>query len=154
MKLIAYLLLFITATNCGSTQQTEVENPKTTTAPQEEQDEVLIGSIDRNNLQQPPHAAWFDPMYQSYKPNEKALETIKNNINNYTIRMYMGTWCADSQLEVPKFYKLLDLSDFDMNDLEVIAVREDKTLPNDGQKEYDVQSVSYTHLTLPTKRIV
>lgn len=55
--------------------------------------------------------------------------------------MYMGTWCADSQLEVPKFYKLLDLSDFDMNDLEVIAVREDKTLPDDGQKEYDVQYV-------------
>lgn len=143
MKLLAYLLLFVTATNCGGTQQqpTEVENPKTTAAPQEVQDDVLIGSIDRNNLQQPPHAAWFDPMYQSYKPNEVALKTIQNNINDHTIRMYMGTWCADSQLEVPKFYKLLDLSDFNMDDLEVIAVREDKTLPNDRQKEDDVQYV-------------
>ena len=106
-----YLMLFITATNCGSSYQKETETKQAPEQSVEEQNDLLIGSIDKNDLQQAPHSAWFDPMYQSYKPNQKALETIRENINDYNIKMFMGTWCADSQLEVPKFYKLLDLSD-------------------------------------------
>ncbi len=136
-----YLLLLITATNCGSSQQKETETAKTPTQPVEEQNDLLIGSIDKNDLQQAPHAAWFDPMYQSYKPDEEALKTIQENINDYEIKMFMGTWCADSQLEVPKFFKLLDMSDYDLDRLEVTAVREDKTLPDGSQKEYDVTYV-------------
>ncbi len=136
-----YLLLFITAANCGSAQQQEKNNSQPTTEPVQEQNEVLVGSIDRKDLEQAPHAAWFDPMYQSYKPDAAALETIKEHINDYEIKIFMGTWCADSQLEVPKFYKLLDLSNFNTDNLEVRAVTEDKTLPNDRQKDYDVTYV-------------
>lgn len=140
MKLFTYLMLFITATNCGSSQQQE-KNPtatQTTSIPEEGQDGVLVGKIEKSDLLQTPHKAWFDPMYKSYKPDEGALKTIKENINEYKILMYMGTWCADSQREVPKFYKLLELSEFDTDNLEVIAVREDKTLPDDGQKKYNI----------------
>lgn len=133
-----YLMLLVGTANCGSSQQTEKNPAETTSETVEVQDDILVGNIDKSNLQQAPHAAWFDPMYQSYKPKEKALKTIKENINDYDIKMFMGTWCADSQYEVPRFYKLLDLSDFDMDNLEVTAVREDKTLPDDGQKEFDV----------------
>lgn len=138
MKILLYLVLLITATNCGSSQPSNNVNPKPEPIAQEEQSDVLIGSIEREDLQKAPHAAWFDPMYQSYKPNEKALNIIKENINDYEIIMFMGTWCADSQYEVPKFYKLLDLSDFNTENLEVTAVREDKILPDGAQKEYNV----------------
>ncbi|MDX1752190.1 MAG: thioredoxin family protein [Salinimicrobium sediminis] len=138
MKFLMYLMLLITATNCGSSQQNKAETTETTTPPIEEQNDLLIGSIDKNDLQQAPHSAWFDPMYQSYKPDQKALKTIQENINDYDIKMFMGTWCADSQLEVPKFYKLLDLSNYDLDRLEVTAVQEDKTLPDGSQKEFDV----------------
>lgn len=138
MKIFMYLMLLITATNCGSSQQNDQKTVQTTPAPVEEQNDLLLGSIEKADLQQAPHAAWFNPMYQSYKPNEKALKTIQEHINDYEIVVFMGTWCADSQLEIPKFYKLLDLSNFDMNNLEVTALREDKTLPDDSQKEYDV----------------
>lgn len=139
MKILIYLFLFITAANCGSSQQQEKKNtPQETSELGEEQDDVLVGSIEKKDLEQAPHKTWFDPMYQSYQPDATALKTIKENINDYEILMFMGTWCADSQREVPKFYKLLDLSDFNMDNLEVRAVRRDKTLPNDGQKEYDI----------------
>lgn len=138
MKILFYLVLLITAVNCGSSQQSNNDNTQPEPVAQEEQNDVLIGNIDRQDLVKAPHAAWFDPMYQSYKPNEEALNTIKENINDYEIIMFMGTWCADSQYEVPKFYKLLDLSEFNTENLEVIAVREDKTLPDGAQKEFDV----------------
>lgn len=138
MKLLLYLFLVITAVNCGSSKSQKEAVSQEATPPAEDQNDVLVGIIEKKDLQQAPHAAWFEPMYKSYKPKEAALQTIKENINDYEIKMFMGTWCADSQLEVPKFYKLLDLSNFDTANLEVRAVREDKTLPNDGQKEYDV----------------
>lgn len=138
MKILFYLMLLITATNCGSSQPNNPETAQSTPEPVEEQVDPLTGRIDKNDLQQAPHVAWFDPMYQSYKPNEKALKTIQENINDYEIIMFMGTWCADSQLEVPKFYKLLDLSNFDLDNLEVTALREDKTLADDSQKKFDV----------------
>ncbi|UZH55894.1 thioredoxin family protein [Salinimicrobium tongyeongense] len=141
MKIFLYLLLLITAANCGNSNN--AENGQETTAPisQEEETGNLIGEINREDLQQAPFSAWFDPMYQSYKPGEEALSTIKENINEYDIIMFMGTWCADSQREVPKFYKLLELSDYDLDRLQVMAVREDKTLPNKMEEEYDVTYV-------------
>jgi thiol-disulfide isomerase/thioredoxin len=138
MKIFFILLLFIGTANCGSSQQPEKNTANTPSEPVEEQEDVLLGNIDKNDLQQPPHAAWFDAMYQSYKPEEAALQIIKENINDYEIKMFMGTWCADSQLEVPKFYKLLDLSNFDFENLEVIAVSEDKMMPDNVMQEFDV----------------
>ena len=138
MKLFFYFILLITAANCGSSPRAEQENSATTPVVEEEQDDLLIGEIGLDDLRQPPHASWFDPMYTSYKPNEEALATIKENIGEYEIKMFMGTWCADSQREVPKFYKLLELSDYNLSNLEVKAVTEDKTLPDEGEKKYNV----------------
>lgn len=140
MKFFLYFMLLITAANCGSSKEPETENkniPEETVS-QEDQNDLLIGEVELEDFQQPPFSTWFDPMYKSYKPDEVALQTIQENINDYEIVMFMGTWCADSQREVPKFYKLLELSDYDLSRLQVKAVSEDKTLPNDGQKEYDV----------------
>lgn len=138
-----YLMLLITAANCGSSQQNNSNNPdsETTSEAPEVQDDVLVGTIERSDLEKAPHTAWFDPMYQAYNPEKEALKTIQEHINDYEIRLFMGTWCADSQFEVPKFYKILDLSNFDLDKLEVTAVREDKTLPNDGQKEFNITYV-------------
>ncbi len=141
MKIFLYAILLITAANCGSSQETETAGTTAEPAIQQEQTDLLIGEIEREDLEQAPFDVWFDPMYQSYQPNEEALETIKKNINDYEIVMFMGTWCADSQREVPKFYKLLELSDYDLDRMDVRAVREDKTLPDDGQEEYDITYV-------------
>lgn len=143
MKFFLYLMLLITAANCGSSKEPKTENkniPKETVS-QEDQNDLLIGEVELEDFQQPPFSTWFDPMYKSYKPDEAALKTIQENIKDYEIVMFMGTWCADSQREVPKFYKLLELSDYDLSRLQVKAVSEDKTLPNDGQKEYNVMYV-------------
>jgi thiol-disulfide isomerase/thioredoxin len=141
MKLFLYSILLITATNCGGSQQTEPVVTQTEPVTQEEESDILVGKIEHEDLQKAAFSAWYDPMYKSFKPNEEALQTIKENINDYDIVMFMGTWCADSQREVPKLYKILELSDYDLDRMEVRAVREDKTLPDDRQKEYDVTYV-------------
>ncbi|MHA6279735.1 thioredoxin family protein [Salinimicrobium sp. CAU 1759] len=141
MKILFYLMLLITATNCGGSQTTEPVATQPEPATQEEQSDILVGEIDHDDLKEVPFSGWFDPMYKSFKPNDEALQTIKENINEYDIVMFMGTWCADSQREVPKLYKILELSNYDLDRMEVRAVREDKTLPDDRQMKYDVTYV-------------
>lgn len=140
MKLFLYTLAVLTAVNCGSTNQKEQNEQPEPVANEvaEQQDEVLVGTIEQEDLEQAPHLSWFDPMYQSYTPSADALQVIKDNINDYDIKLFMGTWCADSQREVPKFLKLLELSGYNMSNLEIIAVEEDKTLPDNRQEEYKV----------------
>ena len=38
----------------------------------------------------------------------------------------MGTWCSDSQREIPNFYKLLDEANFDYKNLELVTVDKKK----------------------------
>jgi thiol-disulfide isomerase/thioredoxin len=142
MKILLYTIAVLTAVNCGSSNQNNKETEETTTIPappaQEEQNDILVGSIQKSDLTQAPFDSWFNRNYSSYQPSPEALETIKNNINDYEIKLFMGTWCSDSQLQVPRFLKLLEESDYNMTRLEMKAVEEDKTLPNDLQKEYDI----------------
>ena len=135
--------MIFSAINCGESKEAEVTEAAAATAEVEtnEQGDILVGSIQKDDLSQAPHSAWFEPTYQAYEPSPQALETIKNNIGEYDIKIFMGTWCGDSRREVPKFYKLLEKSNYDLDKLEVQAVRYDKTLPNDLQKQYDIHHV-------------
>lgn len=146
MKLLIYFLIFVSTVNCGSVDHQEAKNPETaataTLSEEKEQaSDIIVGTIHKEDLMQAPHVKWFDPMYQSYNPEEAALETIKTNINDYEVKIFMGTWCGDSKREVPKFLKLLELSDFDLDNLEIMGVTRSKSLPNDLQKEFDVHHV-------------
>ncbi|MGB7785537.1 MAG: thioredoxin family protein [Salinimicrobium sp.] len=138
MKTIISILLFASVFYCGSTGETST-NP--TAAEAVDQQGILVGKITKEDLEQAPYSAWFEPMYASYKPSEEELETIKNNINDYKIKVFMGTWCGDSKREVPKLYKLLEESGYNMDNIEMQAVKHDKTLPGDLQAGYDVHHV-------------
>ncbi len=45
----------------------------------------------------------------NYKPDTTVLEMVKDSIRDGDrVEVYMGTWCKDSQREVPKFLRILD----------------------------------------------
>jgi thiol-disulfide isomerase/thioredoxin len=54
----------------------------------------------------------------------------------------MGSWCEDSRREIPKFYKILDETKFDVNYLQLIAV--------DRSKKYDNYEKDLTIFRVPT----
>ncbi|SHM70800.1 Thiol-disulfide isomerase or thioredoxin [Salegentibacter salegens] len=103
--------------------------------------EMLLGKFTQANLEKAPHSNWFVPGYENYKPKKEALKTIKKNIHDYEILMFMGTWCGDSRYEVPKFFKLLDEVDFDRKNLKNIAVNRAKKAPGKLDEEYNIHRV-------------
>ncbi|MGY5849889.1 TlpA family protein disulfide reductase [Salegentibacter sp. F14] len=105
------------------------------------QEEFLLGQFQRQELEQSPFSYWFNQGYSKYQPEEEHMKVIKEHISDYEIVLFMGTWCADSQLEVPKLYKILDQAGYDYANLTTIAVDPYKETPDHIEKDYDVSLV-------------
>src|SRR5699024_4477880 len=57
-----------------------------------------------------------------YRPAPNAVQTIEKNISDYDIEVYMGTWCPDSHREIPRFFKILEQVDYDMDKLKMFTL--------------------------------
>ena len=83
---------------------------------------VLLGKINKEGLSGENYVTWFTENYEEYSPKTEIINQLKNEINGYTITAFMGTWCGDSKREVPKFYKILEETQFPLERLTLIAV--------------------------------
>ncbi|OSY88929.1 tetratricopeptide repeat family protein [Tenacibaculum holothuriorum] len=89
--------------------------------------------------------SWFEKNYDAYAVNTNVVKKLKNKMNDYTVKVFYGSWCGDSKRELPKFYKVLDKVNFDAKNLEVYAVNKTKEAykeaPNGEEKGLNVHRV-------------
>ncbi|WP_191858631.1 thioredoxin family protein [Hanstruepera ponticola] len=115
------------------------------TVTDENGNQKLLGKIDKNGLRQVPFNEWFDPNYDQYLLNKKVVSKLKDSLNQYTIKIFLGTWCGDSKKEVPRFYSILNEAKFPEHQLEVIAVDRTpeayKQAPNHEEKGLNIHRV-------------
>ncbi len=142
-----------TASNTTEVAQTETDPTNTaedtaagvTTVDQDQQATIVNGNLQgiatMQDLQSAPFDSWFNPRYDSYTPDPIAVEALKIALQGVTIRGYMGTWCGDSKRETPKFFKLLQAVNYDMENLTLVTVDRSKSKPENLVDGYDVQRV-------------
>ena len=94
---------------------------------------MLVGLSNRHGLQQNPFSRWFNKEYGAYALNKEAVQGIKNNSNNLSIKLFMGTWCKDSRREVPRIYRILDAVGLDGPRFTLINLDREKSSP--GKEE-------------------
>ncbi len=138
------LLFFVfTALSCGNSINKSPELAKVNNKEEKEiiQKDMLLGEFTKEDLQQAPFSSWYHPNYDNYTPEPEALSTIADNINDYDIKVLMGTWCGDSKREVPKLLKLLDKVNYNYENLDLVAVDRSKTTPSKIEQELDVHHV-------------
>lgn len=87
-----------------------------------EAQQMLLGKIERKDLSAPPYASWFTKNYLHYMPQSAEINALRNSLKGKKIRLFMGTWCGDSQREVPAFLKILDSAGFQIDNIEIIGV--------------------------------
>lgn len=103
--------------------------------------EVLIDICNREGLNGPVFGTYFEPEYTAYQPDQEILQAIGNMLGDYHITIVMGSWCSDSQEQVPRFYRILDMLQFPEDQLTIICVdRKKKTIRSDIQS-LDIQLV-------------
>ena len=82
---------------------------------------MLLGKISRNDLEQAPFP-WFNKMYQDYQVDSSTVSQLMPLLQGKQFTIFMGTWCGDSRMEVPKWYKLLDHLKVPDENITLIAV--------------------------------
>jgi len=106
---------------------------------------ILLGEIDKSGLKQEPFRPWFSKNYESYEPNEAITESLLGKLKDYSITIFMGTWCGDSKREVPRFYKIIEALEFPKNQLKVVALSNDyasyKQSPQHEEKGLNIHRV-------------
>lgn len=100
----------------------------------------LIGPLQKNDFLKGKYKSWFTQNYNDYTPNEKILKKIKKKIKNITVKSFIGTWCHDSERELPRFYKIMESIEFDVTkNFQMIGITRGKKTPDNLQKGYNIK---------------
>ena len=100
----------------------------------------LIGPLQKNDFLKGKHKSWFTQNYNDYTPNEKILKKIKKKIKNITVKSFIGTWCHDSERELPRFYKIMESIEFDVTkNFQMIGITRGKKTPDNLQEGYNIK---------------
>lgn len=91
----------------------------------ENQQPYMVGQIDITGLNSNSYKSWYGANHKDYEVDFNTISSIKNELNQHKILIFMGTWCGDSKRETPKFIKILEEADFPMENLKIVAL--DKT---------------------------
>lgn len=146
MRQIILLLVFSLAVGCNqptkkknneSKTQEKVVIPTSLLGKDWEGNDILVGRVTYTQMTQYTEA-WFDKEYDFYRINEERLEKIKPLLKDKRVVLIMGTWCEDSQREVPGMMKILNQAGFNTAEMEIIAIDEDKRTKEGLEKAYNL----------------
>jgi thiol-disulfide isomerase/thioredoxin len=106
-------------------------------------DPILLGEVNRAGLEAAPFGDWFRPAYDAYQVDKVVLANA--DLAGVDLLIFVGTWCEDSQRELPHFYKILDHLGFPEMRLQVIALDNHpdrrKTSPDGAEKGWSIEYV-------------
>tara|TARA_B100000287_G_scaffold112192_1_gene104513 strand:- start:2981 stop:3529 length:549 start_codon:yes stop_codon:yes gene_type:complete len=139
MKRNFYSILLFLLASCGNNQNQKplpVEYGETI-----EGKVILLGKINRANLEQSEHVSWFKKEYDLYKVNNQWVESVEKYFDDINLKLFMGTWCEDSEREVPPIFKLLDAVNFDQKKIDIYAMSEEKTTPENYENGLNIIKV-------------
>ncbi len=120
MKNIAFLFFLIFSFSCSSTHKINY----TTTLNGHEK--ILQGVINRSLIESDTSFPWFANNYEYAQPAVTAIEIFKNKKNQFSLMVFGGTWCEDTQNLLPLFYKLLDASEYPAKKIILVGVNRAK----------------------------
>jgi len=126
--------------NNESQTQEKVVIPTSLLGKDWEGNEILVGKISYAQMVQYTEA-WFNKEYDFFRINKERLEKIKPLLKDKKVVLIMGTWCEDSQREVPGMMKILDQTGYNTAEMEIIAIDEDKRTKEGLENIYNLAYV-------------
>lgn len=119
---LAILLISFALTAC-STQ-------KSYTLKKEGTDIILKGIVPKEVLMNPKVYPWFAWGINNYKPDTTRINQLKPLAKGLNVLVIAGSWCSDTQRDLPKFYKVAELIGLKTNQISLIMVDRDKKCSN------------------------
>jgi|LGOV01.1.fsa_nt_gb thiol-disulfide isomerase/thioredoxin len=117
-----FAFLLLTTISCSS----QIDVNKVINDPDSNK-KILIGKVDDEGLKNYSVFTDAEMYYNIYKVDKGITEKIVPISDDINIKVVFGTWCGDSQINVPAFQKIVNESGFDKSKVEYIAVDRKKT---------------------------
>ena len=103
--------------------------------------EILVGTAAIDSLHAQPFAAWYEPNLAAYEPDPEKIDELEGLLEGVDITLFMGTWCEDSQREVPRFVKILEEAGYPADEVELITMTREKNTPQGYEKGFGIINV-------------
>ncbi|MFT4567715.1 MAG: hypothetical protein ACI9FN_002682, partial [Saprospiraceae bacterium] len=81
----------------------------------------LWGTIEVKDLEKETYAEWYKESQDEFSP--KLLSHHYSELQDVTVKIFLGTWCGDTQSFLPKFIKIWEQAGLPINQLKLIALR-------------------------------
>lgn len=112
------LTLFIGNTSLAQNQfEVLVERPN---------EKSLKGIISKEVLLADTSFHWYAENLKGYTPHADAVAGLKKNADSIQLLVFMGTWCEDSHVVIPKFFSILDAAGYPGDKVTLIGVDRNK----------------------------
>jgi len=103
--------------------------------------DIMLGNFDVEGMR---NAKVFKRSFKeekNYTPDINMFMPGDNSLNEVDITIVMGSWCPDSQREVPRMIKVLEALDYPLEMVKIIAVNRWKKVPDTDISELDIKYV-------------
>ncbi|MCX6313326.1 MAG: thioredoxin family protein [Sphingobacteriales bacterium] len=104
-KIILIILLVMPAYFVQAQAQYEISAD-----PKHPEVKVLRGFINKYLVQNDTSFHWYKPNQRYYTPDSSTLNVLEQSKGKFQFVVFGGTWCEDTQVIVPQFFKLQEMS--------------------------------------------
>ena len=102
---------------------------------------VFNGPITFNDLNSEATFTWLKSGRVAYSPNKKKIEYLDQNLKNFSMVVFLGTWCGDSKDLIPELEKVLDLTGYPKSQITMYGVDREKKTKNGEEGKYEIRYV-------------
>lgn len=104
-------------------------------------EKILKGVINRSIIESDTSFKWFKENMKWGQADAAAIEAFKKNKDKFTMIVFGGTWCHDTQNLLPVFYRLVDKSGYPDKNITLIGVDRKKQTLYNLQTKYNIKNV-------------
>ncbi len=102
---------------------------------------ILKGVINRKIIETDTAFKWFQENMKWGSADAAAVETFKKQKDKFSLIVFGGTWCHDTQNLLPIFYRLIDKSSYPDKKITLIGVDRPKTTIKNLHNQYKITNV-------------
>lgn len=136
MKKILFIAIVLITASCANLKEIN----KTVVLSNNQ--EILLGKINKEGLCSNSYAKWFNTNYDNYTVKNEFVKKISPEmLKGVKTKLVMATWCGDSKREVPRFYKIIEALNYPEKKMQVISVDRSKKAAG-----FDLASINITRV--------
>jgi len=94
--------------------------------PDSAEKKLLLGIVTLQDIKGDSSFTWYAEALKYYKPNAALVKAFKEKAGQFTLLIFTGTWCHDSQQIMPKYFACLEAAGISDSAYTIIATDRNK----------------------------